>query len=511
MNKVLFTFLVLAATNSWADAFIDPALKTFALGASSAGTQRVLILTKGVAPVQKPARYDRAGVVRYFQEASRLSIAPLMNSLQNNQVPGVKFLQAFWINGAVLADVTREGLVNLSKQPSVTKIYRNGIVHKDPPVSVKSGHGPVFGADPFGGASSDYHFTSIGLDRLMKELPQVVGTGVTVGLVDTGVDATHPALQGKVPLFFNGQTRKTSPPQDFDQHGTHVSGTVAGGDRTNNLIGVAPGAKIVMAGVVEQGFDAMLSGMQFFLDQRQNPAASSIKVVGCSWNTGGAPDQEVFYRAIAAWEAAGILPVFSAGNAGAQGITHPHEYPGTFAIAAFGADGNIASFSSVGPGHYHGQDTQKPDIAAPGVDINSSVPGGNYEQMSGTSMAQPHASGTAALLLQVKPDLNPAQLKILMTKSAVPTQGRSPGQWDAHWGFGSLNAYNAVKAAQQFTAMTYEPSNQSLADFVATPESLEVSEISHATLGEVGGEVDQFKDTDPNQWMTFSETLNGLN
>ena len=66
-------------------------------------------------------------------------------------------------------------------------------------------------------------------------------------------------------------------------------------------------------------------------------------------------DQEVFYRAIAAWEAAGILPVFSAGNNGKAGlstITNPHDYPGTLAVGAFGPDGKIADFSSRGPGHY---------------------------------------------------------------------------------------------------------------------------------------------------------------
>jgi bacillopeptidase F len=353
---------------------------------------------------------------------------------------------------------------------------------------------------------SSYAFPAIGLDKLIKEQPQVNGQGVLVGVVDTGVDDSHPALAGKIPLFYNGEEKKVGPAKDFDSHGTHVSGTIAGGDRQNNLIGVAPGAKVVMAGVVMQGYDAMIDGMQWFLDAEKNPiVANKIRSVGCSWNSGGAPDQEVFYRAIAAWEAAGILPVFSAGNNGEQGITNPHEYPGTFAVAAFGSDGKVAEFSSRGPGHYKGQDTQKPDIAAPGVDITSSVPGGKYEEMSGTSMAQPHVTGTTALLLQVKPDLNPAQMREVLVKSAIAADGQTAGQWSPEYGFGKLNAYNAVKMV---SSLQFDMNTSFLNKMVfnpAGPQALDTQSFSTATLGEVGSEVDQYTDTDTSKWLTTAQ------
>ena len=268
-----------------------------------------------------------------------------MASIQNGTLPGVKILDAFWINGSVLAQVTPQGLLNLSKEPSVTEIYKNGRIVYEPGLhEVRIGR---FGSQLDDGSTPmPYHFSSIGLDRLNKEQPNVIGTGVTVGEVDTGVDGTHPALAGKIALFYNGQTKTTGNPVDFQEHGTHTSGTILGGSRSIRKLPrsvLLRAAKLVMAAAL-QNYDQMLQGVQFFLDQRTNPAASSVKVIGCSWNFSSAPDQELFYRAIAAWEAAGILPVFSAGNAGTNGITPPHEYPGAYAIGAFGADGKIADF-----------------------------------------------------------------------------------------------------------------------------------------------------------------------
>jgi subtilisin family serine protease len=480
---------------AFSGALVDPSLRNFAQGDGTHVT-RVLILVNGQGSPNKPRRYDRANVIAYYKDAARRSAEPLLVSLQNNELPGVNVRNLYWINGAILADVTPAGLRQLKDHPSVTKIYKNNRMGFDPGLFPKFSQGRNPSLDQ---AAKDYAFPSIGLDKLIQEQPQVTGQGVIVGIVDTGVDATHPALQGKVPLFYNGETKATSEPKDFDSHGTHVSGTIVGGDRKTNKIGVAPGAKIVVAGVVEQGYDAMLEGMQWFLDVDKNPVvAAKIHAIGCSWNSGGAPDQEVFYRAIAAWEAAGILPVFSAGNSGMNGITPPHEYPGTLAVAAFGADGNIADFSSRGPGHYKGQDTQKPDLAAPGVDITSSIPGGTYESMSGTSMAQPHVTGTAALLLQVNPNLNPAQLREILVKSSVPAEGQTAGQWSPEYGFGKLNAYNAVKmvASNQLTMSQMFLNSLS----ISGPGALEEKGFEDASLGEVDGPADQFTDTDLSHW-----------
>jgi bacillopeptidase F len=499
VRNLAFLVVLLVSSLVSANALIDPSLRTFA-GARGGieSTQRVLFLVNPKAVGERPARYDRMNVIRYYRESSKAAVMPVLEAAQNGKLPGVKILNVFWINQSILADVTPEGLDNLSHEDGVTKIYRNARTTRDPFLPARNGR--------LDGAEEAYAFDSIGVTKLAQEMPQADGRGVIVGVVDTGVDASHPALQGKIPLFYDGATQKVGQPQDYDQHGTHVSGTIAGGDRKSNNIGVAPGAKIVMAGVVEQGFDAMLAGMQWFLDADKNPVvAQKVKVVGCSWNTSGAPDQEPFYRAIAAWEASGILPVFSAGNEGNDGITNPHEYPGTFAVAAYGADGNIADFSSRGPGHYKGKDTQKPDIAAPGVDINSSIPGGQYEKFSGTSMAQPHVTGTVALMLQANPNLNPAQLRDLLVHTASPAQGQQPGQWNNTFGFGKLNTYNAVKAA--LAAHMENLGNLFLGDtqFFNTPKELSQKFFATENLGPVDSDVDHFGATDTSRWLTAEE------
>jgi len=241
-------------------------------------------------------------------------------------------------------------------------------------------------------------------------------------------------------------------PYDAGSHGTHTAGTILGGDRQNTIIGVAPKARLIASAALS-GYDHMLRAMEFMLDPDKNPSTNDRpRLVSNSWNTGGAPDQELFYRAISAWEAAGILPVFSAGNAGPgpKTITPPHEHPGVIAVAATGPDGKAADFSSRGPGIFQGKETQKPDLSAPGVNIISTVPGGKLQAMSGTSMACPHAAGVAALIFQVNPNLNPAQVREVMVKTLkfVDANGSPMDKqvWNPVYGFGRLNAMAAIQA-----------------------------------------------------------------
>ncbi|MBK9294179.1 MAG: S8 family serine peptidase [Oligoflexia bacterium] len=431
----------------------------------------------------KPQRYNRVQVINFYKEVARLSVQPLLEDIQNGKMTGVKVKGVYWLNSSVALEVTPIGLKALAQHPSVTKIYRNARNRFDPIMGAREGKFNRNIQD----AEHEYSVTSLGLDKLFKEKPQINGKGVIVGVVDTGVDGNHPALQGKVASFFNGETHSVTPPKDFDSHGTHVCGTIAGGDRVNNWIGVAPGARLAVAGALIN-YDTMIEGMQWFLDIQNNPqVGQKVKAVSNSWNSGGAPDQEVFYRAISAWEAAGILPVFSAGNRGpsAGTITNPHEYPGAFAVAAYGADGKVARFSSRGPGMYKGQPTKKPDIAAPGVSINSSIPGGKYARYDGTSMATPHVTGAVALLLQVNPNLNPAQLREILVKSATIPPGNQAGVWSADWGYGQLNVYAAVNAVLQFSGFLKQA-------FLTTPSDLDALALSQASLGEVAGANDLY-------------------
>ena len=253
----------------------------------------------------------------------------------------------------------------------------------------------------------------------------IIGQGVVVGSVDTGVDYTHPALveqyrgnlgSGVFDHNYNWWDPTGicgSEPCDNAGHGTHTMGTMVGGDGPGPFtpdVGVAPGARWLAAKGCEDfgcSEEALLSSGEFILAPTDtdglNPDPSKRPdIVNNSWGSGpGDP----FYQAIVdAWRAAGIIPVFSSGNPGpfcGEGGS-PGDFNEVFSVGATDIDDNIADFSGRGPSVYG---KINPDVSAPGVEVVSSVPGGGYEAFSGTSMAAPHTAGALALILSAKPTL----------------------------------------------------------------------------------------------------------
>lgn len=447
MKKItsLLAVLVLAA-QAWSVTFVDPALSGF-LNTRSVQTTRIVVLLKYPTHLPAPRRYDGASVKNYLIQMYQASAKNVASVVQSNP-RDIKLVDQFWINNSLALDVTPNGLRALTQSPAVEKIYANRKVLYTQPVAVQP---PVRGFRE--GADFTYGLKDLGIDKLHAERPDINGQGVFVGLVDTGIDGKHPALKGKIALFYDASVNKITEPTDRQTHGTHTTGTILGGDRESVKIGVAPGAKMIGSAGLD-GYDKMLKSMQFMLDPDGNPnTADSPRLVSNSWNAKGAPDIELFYRAITAWEAAGILPVFSAGNAGpgAKTITTPHEHPSVIAVGATDANFKIASFSSRGPAIFQGQTIQKPDFTAPGVNVLSTVPGGGLQEMSGTSMACPHAAGIATLLFQVNPKFTPQNIREIMMKTLrfVDPNGNPITQpvWNPNYGFGRLDAYAAVKAA----------------------------------------------------------------
>jgi len=253
----------------------------------------------------------------------------------------------------------------------------------------------------------------------------IMGQGVVVGSVDTGVDFTHPALVNQ----YRGNNGDGSFSHDYNWwdptgicggepcdnagHGTHTMGTMVGGDGPGPFtpdVGVAPGARWIAAKGCEDfgcSEDSLLSSGQWILaptDLDGNNADPSKRpdVVNNSWGSG--PGDPFYSDIVQGWRAAGIIPVFSSGNPGpfcGEGGS-PGDFLEVFSAGATDIDDNIAEFSGRGPSVYG---KINPDISAPGVDVVSSVPGGGYESFSGTSMAAPHTSGTIALILSGKPAL----------------------------------------------------------------------------------------------------------
>lgn len=284
----------------------------------------------------------------------------------------------------------------------------------------------------------------------------VTGAGVRVGVIDTGVNAAHPDLAGKVVAwrdFVNGRPA----PYDDSGHGTHTAGIIAGGSAGGASIGVAPGASLVVAKAI--GADgvgsgsALLAAAQWMADPDGDPAtADHPAVINNSWSSGATSD--AWFRTMTArWRQLGITPVFAAGNSGPLGpIASPASYPDVITVGALGADGTAAPFSARGPvvwddpdggGPPAGTVLTKPDLAAPGVAVVSSV-GDGYLAYSGTSVAAPAVSGAAALLLQAAPALPPDRVAALLRSGAVDIAPAGP---DGATGHGVLDIPRTLSLA----------------------------------------------------------------
>ena len=214
------------------------------------------------------------------------------------------------------------------------------------------------------------------------------GEGVKVAVIDTGIDCTHPDLQCDFSAGVN-LLDPSSPPMDDNEHGTHVSGTIAGrGNGAKGVLGVAPKAELIAVKVLDADGGGSLSDIVKGIDWATKAGADVINL-----SLGGPAGSAALERAIKQALAAGVVVVAAAGNSGPSPDTvgFPGGYPGVIAVAASDDNDQVASFSSRG---------DAVAFIAPGVNITSTIPGGGYKTLSGTSMASPHVAGLAALAVE---------------------------------------------------------------------------------------------------------------
>lgn len=266
----------------------------------------------------------------------------------------------------------------------------------------------------------------------------VDGTGITIGISDSGVDVTHPALadgyRGGDDSWFDPNDGTTTP-NDPNGHGTHALGLALG----NEGIGVAPGASWIGCQNLARNLGNpadYIACMQFMLAPYaagENPFTEGdpTRAPHILTNSWGCPtiegcDDNVLGPGIDALTAAGIFVVVAAGNSGpscGSASTPPPRYPNSYAVGAVNNAAKLAGFSSRGP--ISGTGIAKPDIAAPGVEVVSALPGGGYGPLSGTSMATPHVAGVVALLWQANPKLigDIAGTRAILASTATPATG----------------------------------------------------------------------------------------
>lgn len=343
-----------------------------------------------------------------------------------------------WSVNAVAARVDAATLAALRADRDVAAIYEDRYVEWQGLEATAPGAAAAAGPAPATGpAGALWGLERTGVPTARKNL-NLWGKGVLIGHIDSGVDAAHPRLAGRIARFRDFVAGK---PAAYDDrgHGTHTAGTLVGLG-----VGIAPQAKLVVAKSLDQKgggkVSALLEAMQWMLDPDGNPATRDRpRIVNCSW---GAPLDKVgaagalLRDAVKAWRDAGIIPVFASGNAGPgfQGV--PGGFPEALAVGASGPDDQVTFFSSSADFSWDGVKLQKPDLVAPGLGVLSTLPAGKLGTDNGTSMAAPHVSGCLALLLEARPDLDPARIEAALLQGAVDL---APAGRDLRAGVGRLD------------------------------------------------------------------------
>ncbi|MGW0905632.1 S8 family peptidase [Streptomyces sp. NPDC002853] len=254
------------------------------------------------------------------------------------------------------------------------------------------------------------------------------GKGTKVAVLDTGADAEHPDLKGRIGAVKNF----TESPDNEDRqgHGTHTTSTVGGSGAASGgkKKGVAPGTELLHGKVLDDSGSGatswIIAGMQWAVDEKADVVSMSL---GNPARTDCTDPMSTATEELAQ-SSKDTLFVLAAGNTGPSlnSVSSPGCAPSVLTVGAVDRDDSTASFSSRGPAY--GSHTLKPEIAAPGVEISAAAAGGRgvyaYQSMSGTSMATPHVAGAAALVKQRHPDWSARQIKSALVSSA---DSRIPG------------------------------------------------------------------------------------
>ncbi|MDK1344617.1 S8 family serine peptidase [Streptomyces sp. 378] len=386
--------------------------------------------------------------------------------------------------GVVVAHSASAGFATAMR--SVTGVQKVGATRtSDVPADAYS---PTLPSAPPQSATTLTETARWDMTRIKADKAWAVSTGspsVTVGVLDTGVDDRHQDIApnfdaaNSLSCAYGKADTRAGAWRDVGTHGTHVAGTVAAAKNGRGVVGVAPGVKIASVRIAEPGTSMFFAenticGFMWAGDRGFDVTNNSYYTDPWMFNCPDDPDQaaiiEGVSRAQEYAEGKGSLQVAAAGNSNYdlankrtdssspndstpvnRTITNacvdiPTELPGVVTVAAMG-NGNIkASYSNLG--------RDVIDVAAPGGDgaygVYSTLPGGKYGNMNGTSMASPHVAGVAALLKSADPAATPAELRARLgtqaTDIACPSDSRCTGTTakNAFFGEGQVDALKAI-------------------------------------------------------------------
>lgn len=455
--------LLLPAVNGPVAQAVQPGKLDAALGARLA-----------VGPTDFWVRFERqpeltaAAKITDWTERGKAVVSSLRATADRDQAPALATLRAakadyvplYIDNSIYVRNGSRELADRLAAEPGVVAVRTPTTYRLTEPVTeqkaaVRSG--------------VEWGVSAVHADQAWERY-DATGQGIVVGSIDSGAQYDHPALvsayrgtnaDGTFTHDYNwydpAQVCAAAAPCDNNGHGTHTIGTMVGDDHAGQQIGVAPGARWISAKGCEDDNCSDLAlalSAQWMLaptkrDGSDPDPSRRPNIINNSW--GGGPGNTWYQEWVRQWVAAGIFPTFSAGNSGPGCSTagSPGDYPESYSVGAVDENGAVTSWSSRGNPQ---SGEVKPDIAAPGQMIRSSVPGNRYAYYSGTSMAAPHVSGAVAVLWSAAPALvgDVARTRAVLDRSAHDHDDTSCGGTAADnkvYGEGMLDVAEAVGSA----------------------------------------------------------------
>lgn len=385
-----------------------------------------------------------------LQTHANQSLSPLDEKA--NRSPGITIEERFWIvPGAIVSvDNSTDSIETIEALPNVTHVDSS-----IEPFALERAHT---------GSFSSAEKTTYGLEKLA--IPEAwrafetTGQGSTITILDTGVDGNHDAIT--VTGWKDFSDNPSSDPIDYGDHGTHVAGIAAGTPHADRAaVGVAPNSTLNVGAVATDCesqctafLETVIAGIEWGVESQ-----SDVISISLGRETYASPFINVTRNA----NAAGSVVVASSGNNGEGTSSSPANVYDVLAVGAVDTSGDVWSGSSGETinrdsawGDTAPRDWPKsyvvPDIVAPGVSVESALPGNEYGTKTGTSMAAPHVAGTVALIQSATTERHsPASIRTALTETANhPENQVSP---DSRYGYGIVDPISAIEALRSPTTV----------------------------------------------------------
>ena len=549
---LLLVGLFLPVPGSTAQAVASTTLEAFSLsarqvlaGLSTTGQKSGFIITLreqmtvfdpaaaagGVSPLQpaaalrQPTRAARQKVViESLQALAARQQAGLLAAANAFQAQGqVERVIPFWIFNGVSLQATPAAILALAARPEVAHITPD----PDP-------NAPIVLLDDHAADNTQSYKTAsqspwaVELPALLgpaSTLPEpnvalvnapalwgmgYTGQGVVVASLDTGVDVSHPDLaasyRGGANSWYDPYNENAAPADFYgNHHGTMTMSLIVGGSAGGSNIGIAPGAKWISAKIFNNAGNAtetaIHQALQWVLNPNNDPAnPGAPDVVNNSWGYQYPGCNLNFQWDVQALAAAGIVPIFAAGNSGpnSSSDTSPANNAGAFAVGTIDNNSLINSQSSRGPNSCNTA-APFPNLVAPGVALRAAVPVGLYSTCTGTSCAAPEVTGGIALLLSALPHLGLNLREQSLMQGAFDL---GPAGYDPSYGYGRLDVLSAY---HWLTTPLIVPTN--LAATAVSSGQINLSWRDNNQANATGYEVD--RSPDGASWKPLSTTVSG--